>query len=131
MAVATVVVADDDDDLREVFVDALTEAGHEVHSADDGRAAIEAVRVHRPDLLLLDVWMPVMTGFDVLETLRHDPMGSRLKVIVVSNLGDADSRLSAFEAGASAYLVKGRALSEMLELVAKTLEDTEGLGALA
>jgi DNA-binding response OmpR family regulator len=131
MTVATVVVADDDDDLREVFVDALCEAGHEVHPADDGRAAIEAIRVHRPDLLLLDVWMPVMTGFDVLETLRHDSLGSRLKVIVVSNLGDADSRLAAFEAGASAYLVKGRSLSEMLALVAQTLEDTEGLGALA
>ena len=128
---ATVVVADDDDDLREVFVQALILAGHQAHPAADGLAAIEAVRAERPDLLLLDVWMPGLTGFDVLEALRHDAVGSRLKVIVVSNLGDADSRLSAFEAGASAYLVKGRSLAEMLELVAQTLEDSEGLGALA
>ena len=99
--------------------------------ATDGETALEAIRLHRPSLLLLDLWMPVMTGFDVLERLRHDALGSRLKIIVVSNLGDADSRLEAFEAGASAYLVKGRSLEEMVDLVARTLGESGGLDELA
>jgi DNA-binding response OmpR family regulator len=129
--VATLVVADDDEDLRDVYASALRAAGHDVHEAIDGASALEAIRQHRPSLLLLDLWMPGLTGFDVLERLRHDALGSRLKIVVVSNLGDADSMLEAFEAGATAYLVKGRSLEEMIDLVAQTLRESEGLEALA
>ena len=128
---ATLVVADDDDALREVYALALRAAGHEVHEAIDGVSALKAIRVYRPPLLLLDLWMPGMTGFDVLERLRHDPLGSRLKIIVISNLGDADSRLHAFEAGATAYLVKGRSLNDLVQVVTRTLGESEGLEALA
>lgn len=128
---AILVVADDDDALREVYSLALRAAGHEVQEATDGDLALEAIRNHKPSLLLLDLWMPGMTGFDVLERLRHDALGSRLKIVVISNLGDADSRLRAFEAGATAYLVKGRSLEELVNLVARTLSDTEGLEGLA
>ena len=128
---AILVVADDDDALREVYSLALRAAGHEVQEATDGDLALEAIRNHKPSLLLLDLWMPGMTGFDVLERLRHDALGSRLKIIVISNLGDADSRLRAFEAGATAYLVKGRSLEELVNLVARTLSETEGLEGLA
>ncbi len=128
---ATLVVADDDDALREVYSLALRAAGHDVREATDGGSAMEAIRLHKPSLLLLDLWMPGTTGFDVLERLRHDALGSRLKIVVISNLGDADSRLQAFEAGATAYLVKGRSLEELVNLVARTLSESEGLEALA
>ena len=128
---ATLVVADDDDALREVYALALRAAGHEVQEAIDGALALEAIRLHKPSLLLLDLWMPGMTGFDVLERLRHDALGSRLKIVVISNLGDADSQLQAFEAGATAYLVKSRSLEELVNLVARTLCEPEGLDALA
>lgn len=119
---AILVLADDEDDLRSVYGIALRSAGHEVHEARDGEEALASVREIRPSLLLLDLWMPRLTGFEVLDALRHDPAGSALKIVVVSNLADAESRLKAFEAGATNYLVKGRALSEMLALVAQTLE---------
>ena len=122
---ATLVLADDDDDLREVYCRALRAFGHVVFEARDGRMALEVVREVRPALLLLDLWMPNLTGFDVLDALRHDPAGARLKIIVVSNLSDADSRLEAFEAGATEYLVKGRSLFEMIALVERTLAATE------
>jgi len=129
--VATLVVADDDDALREVYALSLRAAGHIVWEAIDGDSALEAIRMVRPSLLLLDLWMPGMTGFDVLDRLRHDSLGSRLKIVVVSNLGDADSRLHAFEAGATAYLVKGRSLEELVNLVDQTLRESEGFDALA
>ena len=128
---ATLVVADDDEALREVYALALRASGHEVREATDGDSSLEAIRTYKPSLLLLDLWMPGMTGFDVLERLRHDALGSRLKIVVISNLGDADSQLQAFEAGATAYLVKGRSLEELVNLVARTLCESEGLEALA
>ena len=118
---ASLVLADDDEDLRDVYGCALAAAGHQILHARDGREALDMVRAKRPSLLLLDLWMPHLTGFDVLEALRHDPAGCFLRVIVVSNLADADSRLEAFEAGATEYLVKGRTLAEIVAVVERTL----------
>lgn len=119
---ATIVLADDDDDLRALYGAALRAAGHEVFEAPDGRAALDAIRDHHPDLLLLDIWMPALNGFEVLDALRHDPAGVRLKTVVVSNLADADARLEAFEGGASEYLVKGLPLDAFLRRVEEILE---------
>ncbi len=119
---AKVILADDDDDLRAVYVAALQAAGHDVWEAPDGRCAIDLVRAHRPDLLLLDIWMPALNGFEVLDALRHDPSGVRLKIVVISNLADADARLEAFEGGATDYLVKGLALDDFLRRVRELLE---------
>jgi two-component system cell cycle response regulator len=124
---ATLVLADDDDDLRDVYARALRGSGHVVFEAADGQTALDVVRSVRPALLLLDLWMPTLTGFDVLDALRHDPAGSRLKIVVVSNLCDADSRLEAFEAGATEYLVKGRSLFEMIALVDRTLAEADAV----
>ncbi len=120
---ARIVLADDDDDLRAVYRTVLRAAGHEVWEAVDGRAAIDLVRARRPDLLLLDIWMPALNGFEVLDALRHDPAGVRLKIVVVSNLADADARLEAFEGGACDYLVKGLPLEEFARRVSGFFDD--------
>lgn len=114
---AIIVLADDDGDLRAVYAQALQSAGHEVIEAADGRAALDCVRQRRPTLLLLDIWMPVLNGFEVLEALRHDPAAGRMRVVVLSCLGDGDSRLEAFEAGAAEYLLKGCALTDLLAAI--------------
>ncbi len=121
--VATIVLADDDDDLRDIYASALRNAGHTVSEAIDGPSAIDAVRKLRPNLILLDIWMPGLNGFEVLDALRHDPAGTRLVIVVLSNLADAEARLEAFASGASAYLVKGRPLTELLGRVEQALLD--------
>jgi CheY-like chemotaxis protein len=121
--VATIVLADDDVDLRAVYGPCLRSAGHEVWEAADGREAVTCVRQLQPDLLLLDIWMPHFNGFEVLDMLRHDPAATRLKVVVLSNLGDADSRLEAFGCGAVEYLVKGLALSDLLAKIDSALAE--------
>ncbi len=123
----TIVLADDDDDLRDLYATLLRASGLSVLEARDGREALQLVRETRPALLLLDVWMPELTGFDVLDALRHDPAGTTLRVVMVSNLGDADSRLEAFEAGASGYLVKGRPLADILAIVHRTLTEEDSV----
>ena len=71
--------------------------------------------------------MPTMNGFEVLERLRHDPASAGLKVMMLSNMGDADTRLECFEMGATDYLVKGMPLGEFHERVNRMLLDGEPL----
>jgi DNA-binding response OmpR family regulator len=123
-APARIVLADDDDDLRAIYVPCLRSVGHEVWEAPGGVEALELVRRHRPGLLILDVWMPRCNGFEVLQALRHDPASNGLKVLMLSNMGDADTRLECFEMGASDYLVKGVALAELQARVAILLESS-------
>jgi DNA-binding response OmpR family regulator len=120
---ASIVLADDDEDLRAIYVPLLRSAGHTVREARGGSEALDLVRKHRPGLLILDVWMPGFNGFEVLESLRHDPAASGLKVLMLSNIGDADTRLECFEMGAVEYLVKGLALADFRTKVAHLLEN--------
>ena len=111
---ASIVLADDDEDIRAIYGPCLRSSGHTVLEASGGVEAVKLVREYRPDLLVLDVWMPGCSGFEVLEALRHDPASTGLKILMLSNIGDADTRLECFEMGASGYLVKGLALVELM-----------------
>jgi DNA-binding response OmpR family regulator len=113
--VAVILIADDSDEIRTLYGSALRLRGHEVHEAGDGRAAIEAAVRLRPDLLLLDVWMPHANGFEVLDALRGDPASGRMRVVMLSVFDDGDTRLEAFGGGVVEYLVKGVSLSELTE----------------
>lgn len=121
---ATILLADDDESLRAVYRACLLAAGHRVIEAADGREALETFREARPDLMILDVWMPRINGFEVLDELRHDAASTKLKILMLSNLGDAETRLEAFSSGALEYLVKGVSLTDLLARVDALLADT-------
>lgn len=118
---ARIVVAEDCEDLRTVYATCLRAHGHDVFEACDGHEAVELVHEHRPDLILLDVWMPRLNGFEVLEALRAAPIATRLRAVMLTVLSDGDSRLGAFGAGAVDYLVKGGSLLELSDRVAAVL----------
>jgi DNA-binding response OmpR family regulator len=118
---ASIVLADDDGDVRAVYAALLRTEGFEVAEAADGPAAIDLVRGRRPDLLVLDLWMPGLNGLEVLDRLRFEPAAARTRVVMLSNLGDADYRLESFEAGADSYLVKGLALADLVAEVRRVL----------
>ena len=120
-----IVLADDDADLRGLYGPCLRSAGYEVLEASSGNEALALVRASRPHLLILDVWMPDGNGFDVLETLKHDASATQLRILMLSNLGDSDTRLECFELGASDYLVKGVSLAEFLQTVSALLDGLE------
>ena len=104
--IGRILVVDDNPINRDVLVRRLQREGHTVSAAADGRAALEAV-AHAPfDLMLLDIMMPVMNGFQVLEFLHADPDLSALPVIVISALDDLDSVVRCIELGADDYLTK-------------------------
>jgi CheY-like chemotaxis protein len=104
----TVLVVDDDQDIRESLVEILTEEGYEVTSASNGAEALEEIDRRAPDVMLLDLMMPVVNGWEVLETLRLRGTHPKLPVVI----------LSALEAkGCSDYIQKPIRLPKLLALI--------------
>jgi DNA-binding response OmpR family regulator len=122
---AVIVLADDEADLRTIYATCLREAGYVVWEASDGCETLLMVRRHQPSLLLLDLWMPGLNGLEILEQLRHDPLSGTMKVVILSNIDDSDTRLEGFSVGVSDYWVKGFALTELRERVQEILAETE------
>jgi DNA-binding response OmpR family regulator len=116
-----IVLADDDRDLRAIYAEVLRRDGHEVFEAADGHEALGLVERLTPDLLLLDIWMPVVSGFEVLDQLRYSPCSTTMKVVMLSNLSDAETRLEGFSGGVADYWVKGLPLDEFGEKVRRLL----------
>jgi DNA-binding response OmpR family regulator len=110
---AIIVLAEDDPNLRALYAEWLRRAGHRVWEAADGAEAVAQVRACRPDLLLLDIWMPILNGLEVLEQLRGTSEAVGLKVVVLSHQGDADTRLEGFALGVSDYWTKDLSLAEL------------------
>jgi DNA-binding response OmpR family regulator len=121
-----ILVAEDDPDLRRLYVESLRRAGYQVAEASDGAEAVTQVRSCRPDLLLLDVWMPVLNGLEVLEQLSTTAEAVGLKVILLSHQGDADTRLEGFAFGAVDYWTKDLSLDELTARIQQTLGPSPG-----
>jgi adenylate cyclase len=101
-----IVVAEDSRLQRRTWAGALRSEGFEVIEAEDGRLGLEAVRRERPDLLLTDVEMPHMTGYELCAAVKSDPEISATPVVILTTLGGFEQIRRGFEAGASDYLVK-------------------------
>ncbi len=102
----TILFADDNPANRELVRDFLEAAGFQVVEACDGHDALEQVRAHRPDLLLLDVQMPKQDGFQVVAELRRDPRFAALPVIALTAYAMRGDRERMLAAGFNAYLTK-------------------------
>jgi DNA-binding response OmpR family regulator len=114
---ATIVLADDDSDPRDRYARCLRQAGHVVWEAADGAQALALVRAHAPDLVLLDMWMPIFNGLEVVERLASDPRAVGLKVVMLSDQTDADTRLEGLALGVLDYWTKGLSLISLRERV--------------
>ncbi|MCI0542565.1 response regulator [bacterium] len=101
-----ILVIEDDRVLRRVVVDHLKSEGFQVLEADDGESGLELALAEHPDVTLLDVVMPKMDGMTVLEKLRQDEWGKNTRIIMLTNLSDAEKIAHAKEKGVSDYLVK-------------------------
>src|SRR5205823_13048481 len=96
----------DQSDIRNLVAFTLRRRGHEVSQARDGTEALKLIRRERPDLAVLDVMMPGLSGLDVTRALAEDPATAATPVMLLSALGQAREVASGLEAGARAYLVK-------------------------
>ena len=101
-----VLVAEDEQDIRDSLTDILVYAGYEVIGAEDGGAALELARREHPDIILLDVMMPVMDGFEVLKNLKENPSTEAIPVIILSAVPPVEGERNAIGKGAEHYLAK-------------------------
>jgi DNA-binding response OmpR family regulator len=103
---ARILVADDDAMLQRLISNTLKLEHYEIIVADNGQQALEMARTEKPDLVILDVMMPGLNGFDVCIALRKDPATTTLPVIMLSGLGQVQEKITGLKAGADEYLTK-------------------------
>ncbi|MDP6420786.1 MAG: response regulator [SAR202 cluster bacterium] len=103
---AKILVAEDDKDIRNLLVDILDDVGYEVASARNGVDALEQINNFQPDLLALDLMMPEMDGFELLNKLRDDPSTRELPVVVLSAVPSRKGELRAWRMGVRHYIPK-------------------------
>ena len=128
---ATIVLAEDDADLRALYAEWLRRVGHRVWEAADGAEAVAHVRAYQPDLLLLDIWMPILNGLEVLEHLGKTWEAIGVKVVVLSHQGDADTRLEGFALGVADYWTKDLSLAELSTRIESVLGSSPPLAQAA
>ena len=98
--------ADDNPDMRQMVRELLEASGHEVGLAADGFSALKAIEAREPDLLILDLQMPGLTGFEVCRRVKSNPFKATIPVLMLTAQGDVEDKIEGFEAGADDYLPK-------------------------
>lgn len=117
-----ILLAEDDRFLRKAAEATLRGHGFTVIVATDGEEAVRLARAERPDLILLDLIMPKLQGFEVLRTLKADGATAAIPIIVLSNLGQDRDIQQAMELGAVAYFIKANlSLQDLLARVDETI----------
>jgi DNA-binding response OmpR family regulator len=101
-----VVIADDDGDIRRLVQITVANAGCDVTVASDGESALQAVRDVLPDLVILDVLMPRMDGWEVAKEIKRDPRTADIPIMFLTSKGQEQDVLEGFDAGGADYVVK-------------------------
>lgn len=126
-----VMIVEDDDSLREIYGIRLTAEGYAVVSAHDGEEALAVAVKERPDLIVSDVMMPKISGFDMLDILRSTPETKNIKVIMMTALSSEDQRERGENLGADRYLVKSQVgIEDVVNVVHEVLGDRNANGVI-
>ncbi|MBQ2659584.1 response regulator [Candidatus Saccharibacteria bacterium] len=121
---AKIMLVEDDKSLREIYSIRLVAEGYEVVSAGDGEEALAMAVQERPDLVLSDVMMPKISGFDMLDILRSTPETKNIKVIMMTALSSEDQRQRGENLGADKYLVKSQVgIEDVINAVHEVMGD--------
>lgn len=121
---ATVLYVEDNEYNRKIVRQLLSRTTYRLLEAADGEAALTMIRLERPDLVLMDVQLPKMSGFDVTRALRAESATASIPIIMVTSFALSGDDQRAMAAGASAYLAKPYSPRELLALVRKFLPES-------
>lgn len=124
---STVLVVDDEGEIRSSLRGVLNDEGLRVLEADGGRQALEIVRRERPELVLLDVWMPDGDGIELLRQLRSEP--HRPQVVMISGHGNVETAVQATKLGAFDFIEKPFSIEALLQVIGRALDDHTGAAA--
>ncbi|HVE92058.1 MAG TPA: response regulator [Actinomycetota bacterium] len=121
---ASILIAEDDASTRQLLSRALQADEHETFEAKDGAEALEVARQRSPQLLILDVNMPKMNGFEVARRLQADPGSPDRRIIFLTGAVDEEDHLKGWTVGADAYLTKPFEPEQLSDLVREVLSAT-------
>lgn len=116
-----VLVAEDERDIRELITFTLRYHGHEVLAASDGELALELALMEHPDIVLLDVRMPRMNGYEVCRSIKENEVTKHIPVVFISAKGQEAEVQEGMDAGATDYILKPFSTDHLVERVAEVL----------
>lgn len=114
---AKILIAEDERDIRDLVAFTLRFAGHEVTAASNGEEAVQLAPKEKPDLILMDVRMPRMTGYDACRAMKADPNLKDIPVVFLSAKGQESEIQTGLDVGAEEYLLKPFAPDQLTERV--------------
>lgn len=126
---AKLLLIEDDNNLREIFEMRLQAEGYETLTASDGEEGLTVAMKEKPDLIIADVMMPKLSGFEMLETLRASPEMGQVKVVMMTALGQAEDRTRGEKLGVIKYLVKSQVTLEDFVRVVREVLNPDQAGA--
>lgn len=118
---ATILIVEDEEDLVDILQIWLSELGYQTEVAGDGMEALRKFRKLKPQLVLLDVALPIIDGFEVLKTIKSDPELSQTPVIMLTAKGDIGSVNFAKRLNADGYLIKPVVMKDLFDLIQSKL----------
>jgi CheY-like chemotaxis protein len=117
----TVMIIEDEEDAAELFAEMMRVSGYRVVKTSKSTPAIEIMTTEKPDVILLDIMMPELSGFDIMRLMRNDPVLSNIPVVVITAKGMPADIKNGMEAGASTYLTKPVGFLDLKEAVERAL----------
>ncbi len=117
----TILLAEDDPFIVDIYTTRFRREGYKVDVAIDGEMALEKIRNNYPDLLVLDIKLPKLSGYELLKIIRQDPRTKNLKVIVISNLNQKELPGDVFNLGVMKYFLKAESTCEEIMDVVKEI----------
>lgn len=118
-----ILIIEDDTFIAELMAKILSRENFDVDLVTDGEVGLEKIKKQTPDLVLLDLVLPGINGFEILKKVKKDSKTKQIPVIIVSNLGTPEEVQKGLKLGASAYLVKATSLpDEMMEKIREVLK---------
>ena len=127
MAAKTILVVDDEPDVVSLLETTLKAEGFNVLTAYDGIAALDLCTTERPDLVLLDLMMPMMSGYEVCEQIKANPLTKNIPVLCISSAHTPEARAQCFRAGAAELLKKPFFPAELVAQIGRHLKASDDL----
>ena len=118
---AKLLIIEDEEILRTLLARALTSEGFEIIQAEDGEAGLNSIRANQPDIIITDMSLPKMTGWQLVEAVRKDPDVGTTPIIALSAHATAEDRTAAYNAGVSAYEEKPADIARLKEHISNLL----------
>ncbi len=117
-----ILLVEDDPFLIDIYTTKLEESGFSVEVANDGEVALRKARENKPDLVILDIVLPQIDGWEILRRIKSEPEFKNLKVIILSNLGQKEEVEKGIKLGAAKYLIKAHYTpSQVIKEIKKTI----------